>query len=162
MNWFYWLYFGTLSSTPRFSILKTTKGDGSLWWCLRHRDIRQSRVIYSLAGMWNFATEIAKWNTPYGVLWFGDCSFMTSNARRYETSHKRNDFVNIKTTVGTSIARPLLLLQYLYNNYQIWYNSIELRLRGVAITVGGLPFFFWEGVCFCPLSFLQRRAIWCT
>ena len=82
---------------------------------------------------------------------------MTSNARRYETSHKRNDFVNIKTTVGTSIARPLLLLQYLYNNYQIWYNSIELRLRGVTITVGGLPF-FQEGVCFCPLSFITKEG----
>ena len=31
---------------------------------------------------------------------------MTSNARPYEVSHKRNDFANVKTTVGTIINRP--------------------------------------------------------
>ena len=35
-----------------------------------------------------------------------DYIFMTSNARPYEMSHKRNDFVNAKTTVGTIINRP--------------------------------------------------------
>ncbi|MDD6672849.1 MAG: hypothetical protein PUE46_02510 [Eubacteriales bacterium] len=30
----------------------------------------------------------------------------TSNARPYVMSQKRNDFVNVKTTVGTIINRP--------------------------------------------------------
>ena len=35
-----------------------------------------------------------------------DYIFMTSNARPYGMSNKRNDFVNAKTTVGTIINRP--------------------------------------------------------
>ena len=40
-----------------------------------------------------------------------------------------------------------------YGNISLSFGSEELPK-----TVGGLPF-FREGVCFCPLSFTQRRAI---
>ena len=51
-----------------------------------------------------------------------NCIFMTSNARRYEMSHKLNDFLNIQTTVGTIINR----LQYIITQTSLIHYYILL------------------------------------
>ncbi len=49
---------------------------------------------------------------------------LTSNARPYEMSHKRNGFVNAKTTVGTIINRPKMYKQFDIDKSQLFaYNK---------------------------------------
>ena len=60
---------------------------------------------------------------------------MTSNARPYEISHKRNDFVNAKTTTGTIINRPKM-----YNQFDIDKSNISVYNKSTKeLPIDGLP-----------------------
>ena len=60
---------------------------------------------------------------------------MTSNARPYEMSHKRNDFVNAKATVGTIINRPKM-----YNQFDIDKSNISVYNKSTKeLPIDGLP-----------------------
>ena len=60
---------------------------------------------------------------------------MTSNARPYEMSHKRNDFLNVQTTVGTIINRPKM-----YNQFDIDKSNISVYNKSTQeLPIDGLP-----------------------
>ena len=64
-----------------------------------------------------------------------DCIFMTSNARRYEISHKWNDFLNIQTTVGTIINRLKYIINQMLNHYYILLLTSKRQGRFLVLVI---------------------------